>query len=76
MPEPRFLITAHEAAVWTGHPASTIRRWASEGRINRHGRGRGNVRFDVRELPPKSANETGRITPGRVPPRRDQDALR
>lgn len=67
MPEQRFLITVHEAAIWTGRPLSTIRRWASEGRITRHGSGRNNVRFDVRELPPKSVGPEGDMIPGPVP---------
>lgn len=56
------LITATEAAEWTGRPVGTIWRWASEGRIKRYG-GRGRyARYDLRELP--AWTEDG---PGRTP---------
>lgn len=67
MPEARFLITADEAAIWTARPLGTIRRWSSEGRITRYGSGRGNVRFDVRELPSKRIGPDGEVVPGAVP---------
>jgi hypothetical protein len=66
---PPFLVTEELAAVWTGRPASTIRRWASEGRITRHGRGRGNVRYDLAELAAKTEGEDGAVIPGRAPDR-------
>lgn len=47
------LVTAKEAAAWTGKAPGTIWRWASEGRITSHG-----GRYDLDELPHKS---TGRI---------------
>lgn len=53
-----ILVTAKEAAIWTGRPVGTIGRWGSEGRITRYG-----ARFDLRELPP--ANDDG---PGAAPP--------
>jgi hypothetical protein len=74
MPEPRLLITSLEAAVWTGRPVSTIRRWASEGRMTRYGEGRGNVRYDVRELPAKTIGPDGEVVPGSVPGPRDVSA--
>jgi hypothetical protein len=64
---PSFLVTEELAAVWTGRPASTIRRWATEGRITRHGRGRGNVRFDLAELNAKTEDENGNVIPGKAP---------
>lgn len=64
---PPFLVTEELAVVWTGRPASTIRRWAAEGRITRHGKGRGNVRYDLAELNAKTENEDGTITPGAAP---------
>lgn len=65
---PPFLVTEELAALWVGRPASTIRRWASEGRITRHGHGRGNVRYNLAELNPKTEAEDGTVTPGLAPP--------
>lgn len=45
-----ILVTVKEAALWTGRPAGTIWRWASEGRIRRYDTSRG-TRYDLRELP-------------------------
>lgn len=64
---PPFLVTEELAVIWTGRPASTIRRWAHEGRITRHGHGRGNVRYDLGEMQAKTEDEDGNITPGRAP---------
>lgn len=64
---PPFLVTEDLAAVWTGRPASTIRRWAAEGRITRHGHGRGNVRYNLAELPAKTEDEDGNVVPGAAP---------
>lgn len=66
----RGLVSEDLAAHYTGRPASTIRRWAAEGRITRHGSGRGNVRYDVFELPHAIRDEyTGDLlTPGLAPP--------
>lgn len=64
---PPFLVTEELAALWTGRPASTIRRWAAEGRITRHGHGRGHVRYDLAELNAKTEDETGNVTPGVAP---------
>lgn len=64
---PPFLVTEELAVVWTGRPAGTIRRWAAEGRITRHGHGRGNVRYDLAELNAKTEDEDGTVIPGRVP---------
>jgi len=64
---PPFLVTEELAAVWTGRPASTIRRWAAEGRITRHGHGRGNVRYDLAELNAKTEDENGNVIPGVAP---------
>jgi hypothetical protein len=63
-----FLVTEEYAVIWTGRPASTIRGWAHQGRITRHGRGRGNVRYDLAELPSKTEGEHGEIIPGVTPP--------
>ena len=60
-----------EAAAWyAGRPASTIRRWAHEGRINRYGSGRGNIRYSVYELPHARRDEYTRelLEPGTAPP--------
>lgn len=65
---PPFLVTEELAAIWTGRPASTIRRWAAEGRITRHGHGRGNVRYNLAELNPKVEHDDGTVTPGQAPP--------
>lgn len=65
---PPFLVTEELAVVWTGRPASTLRRWRSEGRLTRHGHGRGNVRYNLAELGAKSEAEDGTVTPGAVPP--------
>lgn len=62
------LVTAQDAAHYTGRPVGTIWRWASEGRISRHGHGR-RVRYDVLELSPRLVDDTtGQVTPGAVPP--------
>lgn len=50
-----LLVTAREAAAWTGKSVGTIWRWASEQRIASHG-----GKYDLDELPHKS---TGRIPP-------------
>lgn len=71
---PPFLVSEEYAVVWTGRPASTIRRWAAEGRITRYGRGRGRVRFDLAQLPPKTEDEQGNIVPGATPPLPSQSA--
>lgn len=57
-----ILVTASEAAVWTGRPQGTIWRWASEGRIERHATAKG-VRYNLLELPAK--NDSG---PALAPP--------
>lgn len=49
------LVTATEAAVWTGRPKGTIWRWASEKRISRVTTPQG-TKYDLAELPPKSAS--------------------
>lgn len=64
---PPFLVTEELAVIWTGRPAGTIRRWAHEGRIARHGQGRGNVRYDLGQLHAKTEDEDGNVTPGRAP---------
>lgn len=61
MANPR-LVPEDLAVHWTGRPASTIRRWAMEGRISKYGTGRGNVRYDVGELHPAKRDEwTGEV---------------
>jgi excisionase family DNA binding protein len=65
MPLP--LITAEDAAYYTGRPVGTIWRWASEGRISRYGTGKA-VRYNLRELPAKTVDEwTGDVTLGDPP---------
>lgn len=61
-----ILVTAAEAALWTGRPVGTIWRWASEGRITTHrapNARKRDARYDLRELP--AATDAG---PGRTPP--------
>lgn len=61
------LVTAADAAVYTGRSPGTIWRWASEGRITRHGHGK-HVRYDLRELPRATRDEwTGDIVLGDPP---------
>jgi hypothetical protein len=64
------LVDEESAAWYAGRPASTIRRWAHEGRINRYGSGRGKVRYSVYELPHGLRDEYTRelIEPGKPPP--------
>jgi hypothetical protein len=57
------LVLAASAAIWTGHPEGTIRRWGHEGRTTRHRHGRYTY-YDLDELPP--AEDDG--SPGPVPP--------
>jgi hypothetical protein len=66
MPLP--LVTAEDAAYYTGRPVGTIWRWASEGRIGRYGTGKA-VRYNLRELPAKTVDEwTREVTLGDPPP--------
>lgn len=63
-----ILVTAKEAALWTGRPVGTIWRWAAEHRITaHHGRTKKDTRYDLRELP--AATDAGPVTvpPIRVP---------
>lgn len=65
----RGLLTEELAAKYTRRPASTIRRWAAEGRISRYGSGRGNVRYLAWELPRAVRDEwTGEWDLGDPPP--------
>lgn len=64
---PPFLVTEEYAAIWTGRPGATIRRWASEGRITRHGSGYGKVRYDLVEMHGKTEDEHGSVIPGATP---------
>lgn len=66
----RGLVSEDLAAYYTGRPASTIRRWAAEGRIARYGSGRGKVRYSVFELPHASRDEYNGdlLAPGGTPP--------
>jgi hypothetical protein len=63
------LVTEADAAYYAGRPGATIRRWAFEGRISRYGSGRGNVRYNVHELPHGERDEYTHelITPGEAP---------
>ncbi|SFT31832.1 helix-turn-helix domain-containing protein [Streptomyces sp. ok210] len=70
---PPILVTAADAAYYTGRPVGTIWRWASEGRIDRYGTGK-SVRYNVAQLPAKTVDEwTGKVTLG-DPPRLPEGA--
>jgi hypothetical protein len=64
-----WLVTASDAAYYTGRPVGTIWRWASEGRITKHG-GKGRAaRYDLRDLNNKTVDPwTDEVTPGEPPP--------
>ncbi len=64
------LVTEDAAAYYAGRPGVTIRRWAHEGRIQRYGSGRGNVRYNVWELNKARRDDWTRelIEPGSPPP--------
>lgn len=63
-----WLATAADAAYYTGRPVGTIWRWASEGRISRHGQGKA-ARYDLRELDRKTVDPwTGETHLGEPPP--------
>lgn len=64
------LVDESAAAFWAGRPGVTIRRWAHEGRIQRYGSGRGNVRYNVHELNKAVRDEwTGDLIVPGDPPR-------
>ncbi|WP_063886217.1 MULTISPECIES: hypothetical protein [unclassified Streptomyces] len=70
---PEQLITEDLAAYWTGRPATTIRRWAAEGRLTRHqdrSRRRNGVLYSLDELPAAERDADTRvlITPAPTPP--------
>lgn len=71
MPE-QHLVPADLAAYVVGRPASTIRRWAAEGRLTRHHTGtRANaVQYDLAELPEatRDPDTLKVIEPGEAPP--------
>lgn len=59
------LVTATDAAYYTGRPVGTIWRWASEGRIRRDGAGR----YELADLPRKTVDDwTGETILGDPPP--------
>lgn len=61
------LVTAPEAALYTGRSVGTIHRWASEGRISRHMVGK-TVNFDIDDLPRAIRDEwTGELRLGEPP---------
>ncbi|KOT94491.1 hypothetical protein ADK70_12490 [Streptomyces rimosus subsp. pseudoverticillatus] len=65
---PPRLVTAADAAHYTGRPVGTIWRWASEGRIRREGHGK-QARYHLDDLPRATRDEwTGLLTPGEAPP--------
>ncbi|MFF7329670.1 DNA-binding protein [Streptomyces sp. NPDC008150] len=77
---PPHLVTEDLAAYWTGRPAATIRRWAAEGRLTRHGdtkRRRNGVLYDLAELPAANRDNDTRelITPAEAPPVIDHGLL-
>lgn len=57
------LATAREAGLHAGRARGNIWRWASEGRLTRHGLGN-RVRYDLNEIPPA---EVGGVPPIRYP---------
>ena len=62
------LVSAEDAAYYTGRPVGTIWRWASEGRISRYGKGKA-ARYNVHELPARTVDEwTGEVRLGDPPP--------
>jgi len=65
---PPGLVTAADAAYYAGVPVGTIWRWASEGRISRHGHGKA-TRYSVFELNKGHRDEWTRqlIEPGKPP---------
>ncbi|KAB7850346.1 DNA-binding protein [Streptomyces mobaraensis] len=63
-----LLVTEAQAATWTGRAGATIRTWAHEGRITRHGSGRGRVRYNLWELPQRTVDDDGTVTLGPPPP--------
>ncbi|MEV7492179.1 DNA-binding protein [Streptomyces anulatus] len=70
---PEQLITEDLAAYWTGRPATTIRRWAAEGRLTRHqdhGRRKNGVLYSLDELPvaERDAETRNLIAPAPTPP--------
>jgi hypothetical protein len=69
---PLQLVPEDLAAYWTGRPATTIRRWAAEGRLTRHrdpARRRNGVLYDLAELPEARRDSDTRklIEPGSTP---------
>lgn len=61
------LVTAADAAYYTGRPVGTIWRWASEGRITVHGSGKA-ARYDLRQLDRKTVDPwTGEVHRGETP---------
>lgn len=68
---PPQLVPEELAAYWTGRPATTIRRWAAEGRLTRHHnpRRRNGVLYDLAELPEARRDPDTRalIEPGPTP---------
>ena len=69
---PPQLVPEDLAAYWTGRPATTIRRWAAEGRLTRHHdptRRRNGVLYDLAELPEAKRDKDTRelIEPGPTP---------
>ncbi|GAB3213308.1 hypothetical protein GCM10027294_43650 [Marinactinospora endophytica] len=51
-----ILVDIAAASVWTGLAPGTLRRWASQGRVTRHG-APGRLLFDLHELPAADAPE-------------------
>ncbi|WP_432112839.1 hypothetical protein [Streptomyces sp. S1] len=54
--EVRFrLVDTKAAEVYTGRDRQTLYRWRREGRLTWHGRGSGQAKWDVLELPPRGS---------------------
>jgi hypothetical protein len=62
-----ILVPEDVAATYTGRPPSTIRWWAHQGLITRHGSGRGKVRYDLLELRSEWEDDDGVRHPGAAP---------
>ncbi|MFE4658162.1 DNA-binding protein [Streptomyces hydrogenans] len=63
------LVTAQDAAYWSGRSVGTIWRWASEGRITVYGQGK-NARYDLMEIDPARRDPDTRelLEPTPAPP--------
>lgn len=71
-----ILVDTATAAFAAGREEKVIYRWANEGRLTRHGGvGKGNARWDLREIPAWDGPDSGkpRPAPPSVKPKNFQD---